>query len=394
MSSIEKILGEIRDRANVLREHIDRGRYDGKQPQFQDKMQEFLDDGAKKIRKFYKKKHGMLYTIKSKKDEKRDITRLYEIVKSHEDDLTNRLNLLNYYSRQNIQDPNNCKNMSQEKCSRGENIRNCLWVPGSDEYGEWTPDPWNERKQGGKLPEYVGTNLHQRPRGCYPVKQNTDFDNAERMGSSALLDRGRQVLSTLPVQEKQLTPSQMAEAEVKVKPLTAEQKQKRQQRKEANRKQYADMLAKLKAKTPANGGRKTRKRKRRKRKTKKRLKGGDMSDWIKKRVDEQEEKKRRILFGRMKLARRQNNKEEIEKIKAQLKKSFERQEWYGTQGAKKNLDVLAGMQVQKAMPEIEKSMKMGLLVPRKTREKRAGRRTRKRKRRKRRKRKTHRRRKR
>ena len=41
-------------------------------------------------------------------------------------------------------------------------------------------------------------------------------------------------------------------------------------RKEANRKQYADMLAKLKAKTPSNGGRKTRKRKRRKRKTKRR----------------------------------------------------------------------------------------------------------------------------
>jgi hypothetical protein len=107
-----------------------------------------------------------------------------------------------------------------------------------------------------------------------------------------------------------------------------------------------------------------------------------MSEWIKKRVDEQEEKKRRILFGRMKLARRQGDKEEIEKIKAQLKKSFKRQEWYGTQGAKKNLDVLAGMQVQKAMPEIEKSIKMGLLVPRKTRTKSAGRRTRKRKRRK------------
>ena len=279
MSSIEKILEEIRERAYYLRENIDRGRYDGKQPRFQDKMQEFLNDGAKKIRKFYKKKHGMLYTIKSKKDEKRDITRLYEIVKSHEYDLTNRLNLLNYYSRQNIQDPNNCKNMSQEKCSRGENIRNCLWVPGSDEYGEWTPDPWNQRKPGGKLPEYVGTNLHQRPRGCYPVKQNTDFDNAGKMGTSTLADRGREILSTLPVQEKQLTASQIAEDKVTVKPLTEEQQQKRQQRIEANRKQYADMLAKIhrgtrgpEAKTPSHGGRKIRKRKRRKRKTKRRHK--------------------------------------------------------------------------------------------------------------------------
>ena len=100
---------------------------------------------------------------------------------------------------------------------------------------------------------------------------------------------------------------------------------------------------------------------RRKRKTRKRRKGGDMPEWIKKRVDEQEEKKRRILFGRMKLARRQGDKEEIEKIKAQLKKSFKRQEWYGTQGAKKNLDVLAGMQVRKAMPRIEKSIKRVIL---------------------------------
>jgi len=271
MSSIEKILEESRARAYYLRENIDRGRYDEKQPQFQDKMQEFLDDGAKKIRKFYKKKHGMLYTIKSKNDEKRDITRLYELVKSHEHDLTNRVNLLNYYSRQNIQDPNECKNMSQEKCSRGENIRNCLWVPGSDEYGEWTPDPWNQRKPGGKLPEYVGTNLHQRPRGCYPVKQNTDFDNAGRMGTSALVDRGREILSTLPVaQKKQPTPSQKAEDAITVKPLTEEQRQKRQQRKEANRKQYEDMLTKINAQTSSQGGRKIRKRKRRTRKTKRR----------------------------------------------------------------------------------------------------------------------------
>jgi len=271
MSSIEKILGEIRDRANVLREHIDRGRYDGLQPRFQAKMEEFMNEGTNAIRKFYKNKHGMLYKIKSKNDEKRDIMRLYEIVKSHEHDLTNRVNLLNYYSRQNIQDPNKCKNMSQEKCSRGENIRNCLWVPGSDEYGEWTPDPWNQRKPGGKLPEYVGTNLHQRPRGCYPVKQNTDFDNAGRMGTSASVDRGREILSTLPVaQKKQPTPSQKAEDAITVKPLTEEQRQKRQQRIEANRKQYEDMLTKIKAKPPSNGGRKTIKHKRRKRKTKRR----------------------------------------------------------------------------------------------------------------------------
>ena len=34
MSSIEKILEEIRERAYYLRENIDRGRYDGLQPRF------------------------------------------------------------------------------------------------------------------------------------------------------------------------------------------------------------------------------------------------------------------------------------------------------------------------------------------------------------------------
>ena len=154
------------------------------------------------------------------------------------------------------------------------------------------------------------------------------------------------------------------------------------------------------------GGRRKRTRKRRRKKRtkkktrRKRHKGGVENPLTiyKKRVDKQEEKLRRGLYGQMKTARLQHDEERIEKIKAQLKKSFDRQIKWKTPGAEKNLDAVAGMHVRKAMPEIEKSMKMGLLVPRKTRVKSAGRRTRKRKRRKRRKsrrkRKTHRRRKR
>ncbi len=113
---------------------------------------------------------------------------------------------------------------------------------------------------------------------------------------------------------------------------------------------------------------------RRKRKTRKRHKGGMPNPLAayKERVDRQEEKKRRPLFGQMKIAKRRGDKEEQAKISKELKKSFDRQTWYGTQGAEKNLDVLTGMQVQKAMPEIEKSIKRGLLVPRKPRTKSAG----------------------
>ena len=271
MSSTKEILDEIKDRCNVLREHIDRGRYDGKRDAFQDKLQQFIGEGYQNIHKFYKNKHGMVYKLKSKKDENSDKQKILETVKSYQDDLTNRLGLVNYYIKRNVQDPNKCRDMSQEKCGRAKNTTVCQWVPGSDELAEWaTRKAWNERKEGDELPQYVGTNLHQKPRGCYPITK-TKVD----MKAIANVRKQKEGVAfglKLPPKDD-LTEAEQAEAEIQRKPLTEAQKEKMQKKKL----QYAEMLKKLRAtksKTgdptyeTKQGGRKrrTKKRKRRKRK--------------------------------------------------------------------------------------------------------------------------------
>jgi colicin import membrane protein len=165
--------------------------------------------------------------------------------------------------------------MSQEKCGRAKNTTVCQWVPGSDELAEWaTRKAWNERKEGDELPQYVGTNLHQKPRGCYPITK-TKID----MKAIANVRKQKEGVAfglKLPPKDD-LTEAEQAEAEIQRKPLTEAQKEKMQKKKL----QYAEMLKKLRAtksKTDdptyetKQGGikRRTKKRKRRKRKKTKR----------------------------------------------------------------------------------------------------------------------------
>ena len=114
--------------------------------------EQIINDGQDKITKFYKKRHGRMYKLKSKNDETKDRDVLFNIVQSHANDLKNRYALINYFIRNNIQNPNGCKDMSQEKCSRGENTnrRICRWIPGADELAQWgvTKDTaWNTREK-------------------------------------------------------------------------------------------------------------------------------------------------------------------------------------------------------------------------------------------------------
>ena len=281
MSSIKAILDEAKKRCEVLREHIDRGRYDGKLDAVQEKLEEIISDGQDKITKFYKKQHGMMYKLKSKNNERSEQQKLYEIVLSHENDLTNRQALLNYLIINNIQDPNKCRNMSQEKCGRAKNTRICQWVPGADELAEWgvtDATVWNLRKKPDNLPEYIGKNVGQKPRGCYPTtKRKTDmkaFADVRKHKEGVAFG-----LKSPPKDD--LTEAERAEAEIQRKPLTEAQKEKMQKKKL----QYAEMLKKLRAtksvenleetyETKGKGGRKkrTKKRKTKKRKTRKRKK--------------------------------------------------------------------------------------------------------------------------
>ena len=221
-----------------------------------------------------------MYTLKSKNDETRDHDVLLKIVQNHADDLTNRYALINYFIRNNIQNINGCKDMSQEKCGRKTNTRICQWVPGADELGEWAVKPWNERKEGDDLPEYVGANVGQKPRGCYPISK-------VKIDMKAIADVKKQkegVAFGLKFPPKDdLTEAELAEAELvkaqkKKMPLTESQKEKMQ----IKQQQYADMLKKLRAgtsktdnttyETKGKGGRKRKTRKRKTRKRKRRQK--------------------------------------------------------------------------------------------------------------------------
>ena len=99
------------------------------------------------------------------------------MILGYENDITNRLALLNYYIKNQINDPKKCRDMSQEKCGRAANISDCYWVPGSDELGEWA------MRQNGKgivinKPEYIGVGASQKPRGCYPIHKG---ENPEKL---------------------------------------------------------------------------------------------------------------------------------------------------------------------------------------------------------------------
>lgn len=128
------------------------------------------------------------------------------------------------------------------------------------------------------------------------------------------------------------------------------------------------------------GRRKTRKKKRsrkkknrRKRRKTRRKSAGYTPDFYKKRVDRQEIGNQTELFNLMKRAKMRGDTKEQEKLKKKMKKSFDRMNYWNTPEAKANKERILDSKVRKAMPEIEDSMKRGLLVPRKPRTSSGGR---------------------
>jgi len=272
MSTIESILDNIKKRCNVLREHIDRGRYDGERDDFQEKLEQFLAEGGEYIHKFYKKKYGMKYRFKNKKAEDNDKQRLFQIVKEHGDDLTNRLNLVNYYIHNSLNDPNECRDMSEEKCTRAENLSHCHWVPGGEKFGQWMMrKAWTARTNNNNKPEYVGSASNQKPRGCYPVS------DADKTGQTRELTKKE--LNILRYKQeserKQKTEAEKAEARIPKKQLTDKDREKIRKR----RQEMLNRLERLKAMKASkknnagerkiNGGKRRRKTRRKKKKAKK-----------------------------------------------------------------------------------------------------------------------------
>ena len=136
--------------------------------------------------------------------------------------------------------------MSREKCLRdpanGGGGGVCQWVPGAEEYGQWIGKAWNERKGAAQRMQYFGVTPYQRPRGCYPVKKNTNFSSM----SIPLKDKTKQILSNLPENViHSLLPAEEARLNIKKPALTPEQKTIIKAKKESRRQKRAEMLAKL-----------------------------------------------------------------------------------------------------------------------------------------------------
>jgi len=264
MSTIEDIFKEAKTRCYLLRESIDRGLYDSPQPAkkiaFQEKLQQIIKDGEDNIKQYYKKKHGIKYRFKNKNAEAKKKDELFQMVLGYQDDLTNRLALLNYYIKNQsyINDPKKCRDMSEEKCTRAANISDCYWVPGSDKLGEWAMrKTWAERGKNNDKPEYIGVMANQKPRGCYPISKGESKKTPQRDLTSKEL-KILQLKGNDKV--KNLTKAQIAERNINssnTSKLTNAQLQRRtnRQSKKAKRKQEMNaMLERLKGMGKTKGG--------------------------------------------------------------------------------------------------------------------------------------------
>ena len=172
------------------------------------------------------------------------------------------------YVRNSLNDPNECRDMSVEKCTRAQNLSHCHWVPGSDELGEWVMrKTWAERTNNNNKPEYVGTVANQKPRGCYPVSDANKTDQTRELTKKELnILRYKQ-----GSEQKQKTEAEKAEARIPKKQLTDKDREKIRKR----RQEMLNRLERLKAMKASKknnaGGRKIRGGKRR-RKTRRKKK--------------------------------------------------------------------------------------------------------------------------
>ena len=301
----EKILTTVKGRLEILQEAIDRGLYDPnskhtveeRTKQFSAQIRGILDDGRKACDDELSKKKGLFNRGKINREIEKCGNEIFSLVQTHTEDYQNRLNLLNHYTKNALKDPKKCRDMSKSKCMRSDNNTDCHWVPGSDKLGEWAVGKsWAERTNSNNLPTYVGANVGQKPRGCYPVRKaksnhsllsgrsrssrtignNNNFnkllENSNNKNNARELTNKEHKIMTLKSKNnnKNLTPEELAEKQLNKLKIKMSNNNKAKMRKRRN-----EMLARLKKLTKKKnesskgGKRKTRGRKN----TKKRRKG-------------------------------------------------------------------------------------------------------------------------
>ena len=124
---------------------------------------------------------------------------------------------------------------------------------------------------------------------------------------------------------------------------------------------------KKKSKRKTRKKKRTRKKKNRRKRRKTRRKKGafDPISDFKKSVDKTEIKKQADLFNKMKRARIEGDTKKQEELRRHMRKSFDRMIYWKTPEAQANAARIINNKVEQAMPEINKSIRRGLLRPQK-----------------------------
>ena len=132
-----------------------------------------------------------------------------------------------------------------------------------------------------------------------------------------------------------------------------------------SRKRKGGRKKKSKRKTRKKKRSRKKKRRRKRRKTRRKKGAFDPISDFKKSVDKTEMKKQADLFNKMKRARIEGNTKKQEELKRHMKKSFDRMIYWKTREAQANAARIIDNKLEQAMPEINKSIRRGLLRPQK-----------------------------
>ena len=298
MSELKQIFDDAKGRLDILREYIARGAYDNEVKILNEKFQEIFTTSQENIRKKLYKHRGLFNRKKIQKKLNSAYEDIEDLVNKYTNDLDNRKILINYYNHKDIDDPNSCKNMSESKCIREDNISSCRWVHGGEKLGDYLP-----RREGetGPLTRFGDGS---EPKGCYPISKSDTLRsllNSKNSGETkgvSLSSREQAIMTLKPSQEENIQMSNENQASANLRQresrrvLTNSQKKERGNKKKRHANDYKKMMARLKAmktkpeltsveklnmalaKEGSKGGRKrkTRKKKttRKKRKTRKR----------------------------------------------------------------------------------------------------------------------------
>jgi hypothetical protein len=253
MAELKQIFDDAKGRLDILREYIARGAYDNEVKILNEKFQEIFTTSQENIRKKLYKHRGLFNRKKIQKKLNSAYEDIEDLVNKYTNDLDNRKILINYYNHKDIDDPNSCKNMSESKCIREDNISSCRWVHGGEKLGDYLP-----RREGetGPLTRFGDGS---EPKGCYPISKSDTLRsllNSKTSGETkgvSLSSREQAIMTLKSSQNENNQMSNEKQASLNLRKresrrvLTNSQKKERGNKKKRHANDYKKMMARLKA---------------------------------------------------------------------------------------------------------------------------------------------------